>query len=87
MRLQHFQPIRNRANDDNADFATGQILLKFEFCIDGHEDCERCFSEFEKFAVLCSGPAGFLHRSAIVAVCDQEGLERTRRALVDQYSH
>ena len=53
-------------NHDDADFATFQILLVTEICIDRDENVELAFCKSQEFSVFFSSPARFLQGQTIV---------------------
>lgn len=81
------QPIGGRLEYHNRDPAARQVLLVVEVCIQGNQRIKVSFRETQKFPVLPTGPARFLHGKTFVAMIQEELPERSWRALIDQNSH
>lgn len=80
------QSIGQGHENNNCDFATRQVLLLAEVCIDCDQHIKSSFRESQEFAVLFSKPACFLD-CALVATIDELFFKRFRGTLVDQHSH
>src|SRR5215469_4980879 len=81
------QPIGGRLENHNRDLAARQVLLVAEACIYSDQRIKTCFRQSQKFAVLLSGPTGFLNGAAFVTVSHEIFLQRFRSALVNRNPH
>jgi hypothetical protein len=78
------QSIGQGHKNNNCDFATRQVLLVAEVCIDCDQHIKSGIRESQEFAVLFSKPACFLDCARFVATIDEIFFKRSQGTLVDQ---